>query len=394
VTDLDPALGPVLADRGQMHQVLMNLAVNARDAMPDGGTIRIATANVVGGDVDAASDAQPGPFVSLAVSDTGIGMSAETLQKIFEPFFTTKPLGIGTGLGLATVYGIVQQSDGIVRVASRPGEGTTFRIYLPRIEDAEGVAVVAAPTQEGLLGTETILVVEDQEEVRRLAVGILRRHGYRVLEGANGFDALSAAEGFAGAIDLLVTDVIMPGMTGRELAQRMVRVRPGLKVLYMSGYSDDLLAKDGLTSGSLSYLPKPFAPAELARKVREVLGGSRPKGRILVIDDDASVREVLAGILGAAGYEVETAADGDAGVQALEANPIRLLITDLVMPHLEGLEVLKLVRERFPHIPVIAVSGALDGEFLKAATALGAGAALLKPIAADRLIPEVKRLIG
>ena len=271
-TGLAADLGAVLADRGQMHQVLMNLAVNARDAMPAGGNISVATANAdLGVDDPVLQDAQPGRYVVLTVADTGFGMSPDTLQKIFEPFFTTKPLGVGTGLGLATVYGIVQQSGGFIRVSSEPGQGTTFRIYLPRIDAAEEAAVeTCAEAPAG--GDETVLVVEDQPEVRRLAMTILKKSGYGLLEAANGTEALGIAEEFQAPIDLLVTDVVMPAMTGRELASRLQVSRPALKVLYLSGYSSDVIARQGVLEPGVEYLPKPFAPVELAAKVRELLG--------------------------------------------------------------------------------------------------------------------------
>jgi CheY-like chemotaxis protein len=272
VTELAPDLGYVMADRGQMHQVLMNLAVNARDAMPGGGRIAVATGNA---DLDAdhpvLQDARPGPYVALTVADTGFGMTPDTLQKIFEPFFTTKPLGVGTGLGLATVYGIVEQSGGFIRVASEPERGSTFSIYLPRIgaaEDAAAPTVVGRPAGGG----ETVLVVEDHAEVRKLATGILKKNGYRLLEAANGPEALQIAGGFTEPIDLLLTDVVMPAMTGRELAGRLQAARPGLKVLYTSGYSSDVIARQGVLNPGVAYLPKPFAPLDLAAKVREVLG--------------------------------------------------------------------------------------------------------------------------
>jgi PAS domain S-box-containing protein len=273
VTELDPALGVVMADRGQMHQVLMNLAVNARDAMPGGGRITVRTENA---DLDQTDpemqDRKPGRYVLLTVRDTGAGMGPEILQKIFEPFFTTKPMGVGTGLGLATVYGIVEQSGGFIRVASQVGNGTTFRIYLPRIAGNAQETDVRPAAPLPASGHETVLVVEDQAEVRKLAMAILSKNGYRLLEASNGPEALELAAGFPGVIDLLVTDVVMPGMTGRELAGRLQTARPALKVLYTSGYSSDVIARQGMLDPGVVYLSKPFAPVDLAGKVREMLG--------------------------------------------------------------------------------------------------------------------------
>jgi two-component system cell cycle sensor histidine kinase/response regulator CckA len=247
--------------------------VNARDAMPGGGRITVRTANA---DLDAfdpaLQEARPGPYVVLTLSDNGTGMDPDTLQKIFEPFFTTKPLGVGTGLGLATVYGIVEQSGGFIRVESELGAGTAFRIFLPRIAVAAGEPVAGRIAQTCNGGCETVLVVEDQADVRKLATGILTRNGYRLLQAGNGGEALALAAAFPESIDLLVTDVIMPGMTGRELASRLQSLRPSLKVLYTSGYSSDVIARQGVLDAGVAYLPKPFAPIDLAAKVRELLG--------------------------------------------------------------------------------------------------------------------------
>ncbi len=286
VTTLDPSLGTVSADRGQMHQVLMNLAVNARDAMPAGGRLTVVTKNVDMRESDSGGQGgKPGPYVLLEMTDNGSGMSQDTLQMIFEPFFTTKPMGVGTGLGLATVYGIVEQSGGFIRVSSAPGQGSTFRIYLPRIEDAAGTENGRLAPQASAAGNETVLVVEDQPQVRKLALAILRKNGYRLLEAGNGPEALALADGFMGNIDLLVTDVVMPGMTGRELACILQDARPSLKVLYTSGYSSEVIAKQGMLDAGVVYLPKPFAPAVLAEKVREALedgGKNLPSGPVVI----------------------------------------------------------------------------------------------------------------
>jgi PAS domain S-box-containing protein len=275
LTRLDPALGQVMADSGQMHQVLMNLAVNARDAMPNGGRLVIETLNVDLGEgyFSEHMNSLRGPFVMLTASDSGIGMDLETQQRIFEPFFTTKRSGTGTGLGLSTVYGIVKQSGGWIWVYSELDQGTTFKIYLPRVHTPSGKVQAAALAGDQLHGTETILIVEDQAEVRNLTVRVLTRFGYRVLSAAGGREALALCEKHAEAIHLMITDVVMPGMTGRELADRLAELRPETKVLYVSGYRADAIAHQGVLDPGVAYLPKPFSPDGLLRKVREVFAG-------------------------------------------------------------------------------------------------------------------------
>jgi signal transduction histidine kinase/ActR/RegA family two-component response regulator len=277
VTNLAATLGHVKADRGQIEQVVMNLAINARDAMPQGGQLVVETANADLDDeyVRRNVGSRPGPHVMLAVSDSGVGIPRELQRHIFEPFFTTKEQGKGTGLGLATVYGIVQQSGGYIEVDSEPGRGTTFRIYLPRVDSASPAAErsprAAAPTG----GTETILLVEDEDGVRELARDILRSSGYTVLEGRNGAEGLLLGERHQGALDLLLTDVVMPRMSGRELAERMVSLRPELSVLYMSGYTDDAVIRHGVLGSDTAFLQKPFTPAALVQRVRETLDQAR-----------------------------------------------------------------------------------------------------------------------
>jgi two-component system cell cycle sensor histidine kinase/response regulator CckA len=273
VTVVDPAVGRVEADPGQIEQVLLNLAVNARDAMPCGGklTIRIENVDPDGASAAGHADVRPGSYVMLTVSDTGCGMDAETQSHIFEPFFTTKERDKGTGLGLATVYAIVGQSEGHIRVDSRPDHGTTFRIYLPRTteEIRPGPAPDTSAASGG--GTETILVAEDEPIVRELVHTVLGMRGYTVLEAIQGDEALRLCEQHPGRIDLLLTDVVMPGMSGRELVTRVVEVRPGIKVLYMSGYTDDAVLRHGVANAQAAFLQKPFTPQVLGGKVRDVL---------------------------------------------------------------------------------------------------------------------------
>jgi PAS domain S-box-containing protein len=272
-TILAADVGAVRADLGQLEQVILNLAVNARDAMPQGGKLTIETSNV---DLDEAYGAahaavQPGPYVSLAVSDTGSGMDVATQARIFEPFFTTKPKGKGTGLGLATVYGIVKQSGGHISVDTEPDRGTSFKIYLPRVAAAVEAAEAPQPGGASLRGSETVLLVEDQEEVRRLTSRLLEARGYRVLVAADGHEALSMAESLAGPLHLLVTDVVMPHLSGREVALLLAPQHPAMRVLYLSGYADESIVRHGVLEPGVAFLQKPFTADALARKVRAVL---------------------------------------------------------------------------------------------------------------------------
>jgi signal transduction histidine kinase len=273
ITSLAPGLGNVKADPGQIEQVIMNLAVNARDAMSNGGKLTLETANVSldEGYVRHHAGAQTGPHVMLGVSDTGIGMDQETQSHLFEPFFTTKEPGKGTGLGLSTVYGIVKQSSGSIWAYSEPGQGATFKIYLPRVDVP---ADSSKPTQRrvGLQrGTETILLVEDSEGVRKLMHHILTRNGYTLLAAENGEQAFQMMEQHAGSIHLLLTDIVLPGIGGPEIAHRMRALRPGIRVLFTSGYTDRGVVENGVLESGVAFLQKPFAADELCRKVREVL---------------------------------------------------------------------------------------------------------------------------
>src|SRR5439155_678671 len=268
-----PSAAAVKADPGQLEQVLMNLAVNARDAMPNGGKLTLETGNVDLGASYAADHypARAGPFVLLAVSDTGIGMNEETQAHMFEPFFTTKERGKGTGLGLATVYGIIKQSGGFIWVYSEVGHGTTFKLYLPRVEElAERAAAPAQARTRPARGTETVLVVEDEAPVRNVARQVLERHGYTVLEAPSAEAALDIATRYSGAIHLLLTDVVMPGLNGRELASRLADLRPDARVIFMSGYTDDAVTRHGVLEPGSAYVQKPFTPDSIARRVREV----------------------------------------------------------------------------------------------------------------------------
>lgn len=272
-TALHPQLGNVKADQGQLEQVLLNLAVNARDAMPQGGKLTIETNNVVLGEDYAKSHAgvRPGLYVMLAVTDTGVGMTEEVKRRLFEPFFTTKGAGKGTGLGLAVVHGIVKQSDGSIEVYSEPGLGTSFKIYLPRVEQTAPIEKSSPDPGPAPRGTETLMVVEDEDSLRALTRFTLQHCGYTVLEASDGEEAIQIATNHREKIHLLVTDVVMPGMGGRVLAERLLNLHPEMKVLYLSGYADDAVVRHGILHDEVNFLQKPFSPNTLAHRVREVL---------------------------------------------------------------------------------------------------------------------------
>ena len=275
LTVLKPELWKVHADSGQIDQIIMNMVVNARDAMPKGGKLTIETANA---DPDknyfckhGIKEEKPGHYVMLTVSDTGSGMDKETREHIFEPFFTTKEVGKGTGLGLSTVYGIVKQNNGFIRVYSEPGQGSTFKVYLPIVKgDAEPKEKEQSPVED-LSGSETVLIVEDDDSLRKFAQKTLQGYGYRVIVAKNGENALMVCKEYDGQIDLMITDVVMPKMGGREAADRLQTLYPQMKVIYMSGYTDNAIVHHGVLTPELNFLEKPFTPEGLGRKVRGAL---------------------------------------------------------------------------------------------------------------------------
>lgn len=393
ITTLDPSVGNIKADPGQIEQVILNLSINARDAMREGGHLLIETKRQ---QIDAASaqlrSLQPGNYALLTVTDTGSGMDEHTKARIFEPFFTTKEPGDGTGLGLATVLGIVNQSGGAISVYSEVGAGTSFKIYLPLVE---GVAIEDVPptSSPGLPAGERILVVEDDPAIRSLAGDVLREHGYQVLVAASGEEALRVSEK-APSLDLLVTDVIMNGMNGHELAELLVAARPGIKVLFMSGYPEKGIVQQGVLNPGVSFLPKPFRPGELLWQVGEVLTKNKGPAKILVVDDDVQVRSFLATVLEVEGYRVFQACNGKEAQALLREGVADLVITDLVMPEQEGLETIHAVRRLWPRLPIMAISGAFGGAYLDLAKKLGADAVLRKPFEPDVVLSEVRRLIA
>jgi CheY-like chemotaxis protein len=275
---LEPSLGQVKADPGQIEQVLINLAVNARDAMPQGGRLSIEAHNV---DLDQSYKSvhlpvTPGRYVMIAVEDSGCGMDQKTQARIFDPFFTTKEIGKGTGLGLATVYGIVKQSGGYIWVYSEPNKGTIFKVYLQRVDECAQPAKHDALDATELRGSETILLAEDSESLREMGREYLQSVGYIVLQASSGREALQQANDFPGTIHLLLTDVVMPQMSGPELVVQLRALRPGMKVIFTSGYSDTAVAQQGGIDPEIAFIQKPYRPKALARKIREVLGASPP----------------------------------------------------------------------------------------------------------------------
>jgi PAS domain S-box-containing protein len=391
--DLDPSLGHVLADSGQLHQIVMNLAINARDAMPGGGSLTIETRNVDLDDTYANQYAEirPGPYVQLRVSDTGIGMTSDVMAHLFEPFFTTKQPGEGTGLGLATVYGIVKQAGGSIWAYSEPGRGATFQIYLPRIGADTKSAHESMPAPSSLAGSETVLVVEDQELLRKMAGSVLRSYGYRVLEAANPGEALLHAERHPGPIHLMLTDVVMPGMAGPDLVARLKPLRPDMEVIFMSGYSERTIMQR--TQLGSSYLAKPFSPESLTTKVREVLGAPRPVGRILVFDAETATRRLLRGVLTGIGYLVSDAADVQEAASCLQTSEIDLAIANLTGGEPEALNTIRMLHGVRSGVRIIAMFDPSAGAAPDAAERLGVNASLTKPVNPEELRTKVARIM-
>jgi two-component system, cell cycle sensor histidine kinase and response regulator CckA len=412
---LQSDIGAVKIDPTQLEQIIINLTVNAADAMPAGGKLAIKTANVRldAGDRKHRLPIAPGEYIMLAVSDTGVGMDDATSQHIFEPFFTTKDVGKGTGLGLATVYGIVKQSGGDIWVDSAPGLGSAFKIYLPRVAASAPVDAVAPAVRESLLrGVETILLVEDDPAVRRLARLGLERSGYRVLEAENPKLALRLVDQLDEPIDLLLSDVIMPESEGTPLFQHLQTTHPGLRVLYFSGYAADAIIRRNIVVDGAPFLQKPFTPLALLGKVRSVLDGpgpartrspqpDRPRAvtlpaaapitRVLLVDDEAEIVRSLARVLAQAGCEVTTTCDGGEAIALAAAERFDVIVSDIRMPHVDGLTLLRAIRGRDLDVPVVFMTGAPTVETAVEAMEHGAFRYLVKPVEAAKLVEVVER---
>jgi DNA-binding response OmpR family regulator len=385
----------VMADRCGILQVLLNLLMNSRDALPGGGKVEIQTANLEP-DSDPANThpyLPPGEYMVLTVTDNGTGMDEATRQRVFEPFYTTKGPGAGTGLGLPMVQHFVKQSGGFISIKSSKGQGTAVRIYLPAaggempVENPETVA--SGSTARG--GDETILIVEDDPDLRNLMRQVLEELGYGVLDAASAGEAAELSSGLNDRLDLLVADAVLPDLSGRELADRLHQSRPGLPVLHISGYPEQAVL-EGARSGT-GFLAKPFTMAAFGERVRSLLDRQKRK-RVLVVDDDKQVLMFASEVLREAGYEVLVGEDGNVALAVVEVEPLDLVITDLVMREREGLETMMRLRESHPALPVIAVSGAFGGHFLRSATILGARATLLKPFSGEDLLSAVRKVLG
>jgi signal transduction histidine kinase/DNA-binding response OmpR family regulator/plasmid maintenance system antidote protein VapI len=405
-TVISGGLWNALVDPSQIENAILNLGINARDAMPKGGRLTIEAGNAMLDDEYARvhDELRPGQYVMVGVTDTGSGIAPELLERVFEPFFSTKPEGKGTGLGLSMVYGFVKQSGGHVKIYSEPGQGTTVRLYLPRVHQAEDLLAdeTAAPVRGG---TETVLVVEDDDEVRETAVSLLSDLGYRVLKAREAMGALSVIESGV-PIDLLFTDVVMPGpLRSPELARKAKERLPGLAVLFTSGYTENAIVHGGRLDPGVDLLSKPYTREALARKIRHVLSNqaqqrvlvettspsvvpapvpaaSSRNGTVLLVEDEEFIRETLAELLGAAGHTVLQAFDAASALAALAAHPVDVMVTDVGLPKVSGIDLARDALARHPGLAVIFATGDPGGP---ARAGLDPAAVLLKPFAPEDL---------
>ena len=402
--ELQDSILKVMADPVQIEQVLMNFTVNARDAMLNGGHLTINTSHeeLTEKDVKDYEGMRPGSYVLLSVKDTGIGMKKEVREKIFEPFFTTKEAAKGTGMGLATVYGIIKQHKGYISVSSELGRGTEFSIYFPYAEGEIEEADAILPAKKAT-GDETILVVDDEPLLPELVVNVLKPLGYKVLAASNGKEALEVSRNFEGTIDLLLTDVIMPGMNGRDLAVDLLIERPETKVIFMSGYTDDSLDHQGILVKGVVLIHKPLSEKKLTNRIREVLDGKyqenavQPESmdlggmHILLADDNEDIVRLIRSYLKDYHCSIDSVEDGKAAVEKFKPGKYDLVIMDMQMPVMDGMAASKEIRKwenenRIEKTPIIAFSGNTSGEDIDNCIGAGCSSHLAKPIKKDQLI--------
>ena len=331
-------------------------------------------------------------FRSMTVTDTGEGIDEEAQDHVFEPFYTTKAAGLGTGLGLSTVYGIVQQSGGWVSIYSEKGTGTTVSVYLPDAAAKKAQRPSLPQPAAVPRGNETILVVEDSPEVRRFVEMALQNLGYTVFTAASGKEAGEMIRTLGERVDLLITDLVLPDARGRELAEALQTARPDLAVLFVSGYAEHVQIADGALPADAEFLQKPFTAHSLGLRVREVLR-RRKRHRVLVVDDDPAVLQLSVQILGDAGFDVLAVDNGRDALSAVRGGGIDVLVIDLVMPEPDGIETIGILRKQSPSLPIIAMSGAFGGQFLKVALALGAREVILKPFSIGDLTGALERVL-
>jgi two-component system, cell cycle sensor histidine kinase and response regulator CckA len=392
VTSIDEGLAQIKIDPSQFEQVILNLVVNARDAMNREGKLTLELKNVeMNGPTARAHEVPPGRYVMLAVSDNGAGMTPEVRQRVFEPFFTTKDAGKGTGLGLATVYGIVKQSGGFICLYSEPGIGTTFKILMPRVDERPD-ALPGKPAQEIGRGDETVLVVEDDPSVRSFVQQVLTSEGYTVVAVKGGEEAILTGREYAGEIHLLVTDIVLGKTDGRQVAERLTALRSTMKVLFVSGYTGAAVVHNGILESEAAFLQKPFSPEVLSAKVRSILGGKAVIERVLVVDDERPIRDLLSAILEESGFQVLTAPNGREARIMARQHPIDLVISDLAMEDGEGIEMIGNLRKAYPKLKIIAMSGVFGLDVLSSARVIGASATLTKPLSADAVLRCISSL--
>ncbi len=358
--------------------------------MPAGGTLTLAT-KTIDSDEPGRAEGEPRSWVSIEVRDTGVGMDEAIQKHLFEPYFTTKERGKGSGLGLSTIHGIIIQSGGRIQVESAPGAGTTFRIRLPKLEEPTPLSKVTEGIAE-LTGTETVLVVEDEPQVRAYAVAALKAYGYRVLAAANTQEALQIFERDMARIDLVLTDVVMPNLSGRDLADRLAQMQPAVKVLFMSGYTSDVMTYHQILADGLALVEKPFSPEQLAQKVREVLGPSKSSGRVLIVAD-SEVRSLLHPLLDCRGYEAIESAQSGQLPDAAQAGPVDLIITELAVPEQPAIEAVRALRKAMPGVPVIAILEASGGHFLEMERLIAADGTIAKPISPEFLLRTMQEVL-